>query len=63
MSLREALKLSRVFHIQIHDIDDGRIVQPFEMLMKFLRVYGLETEMFLRKTDSTKALLLLSTLT
>jgi len=50
LSLREASKLSGVSHTHIRDIEDGRSIPSFEMVMKFLRAYGVEIEVFLRET-------------
>ena len=50
MSLREASKLSGVSHTHIRDIEDGRSVPSFEMVMKFLSAYGVAIEVFLRET-------------
>ena len=50
LSLREASKLSGVSHTHIRDIEDGRSNPSFEMVMKFLRAYGVEIEVFLRET-------------
>ena len=50
MSLRDASKLSGVSHTHIRDIEDGRSVPSFEMVMKFLRAYGVAIEVFLRET-------------
>src|SRR3990172_6852219 len=50
LSLREASKLSGVSHTHIRDIEDGRSVPSFEMVMKFLRAYGVAIEVFLQET-------------
>jgi len=50
LSLREASKLSGVSHTHIRDIEDGRSIPSFEMVMKFLRAYGVAIEVFLRET-------------
>lgn len=39
MSLRDASKLSGVSHTHIRDIEDGRSIPSFEMVMKFLEAY------------------------
>ncbi|WP_295103221.1 LexA family transcriptional regulator [uncultured Candidatus Kuenenia sp.] len=51
MSLREASKLSGVSNTHIRDIEDGRSVPSFEMVMNFLSAYGVDIEMFLRETE------------
>jgi len=50
LSLREASRLSGVSHTHIRDIEDGRSVPSFEMVMKFLSAYGVAIEVFLRET-------------
>src|SRR4030067_3674318 len=50
LSLREASKLSGVSHTHIRDIEAGRSVPSFEMVMKFLSAYGVGIEMFLQET-------------
>jgi len=50
LSLREASKLSGVSHTHIRDREEGRSVPSFEMVMRFLRAYGVEIEVFLRET-------------
>ncbi|MCR4320707.1 MAG: helix-turn-helix domain-containing protein [Candidatus Brocadiaceae bacterium] len=50
LSLREASKLSGVSHTHIWDIEDGRSVPSFEIVMKFLSAYGVAIEVFLRET-------------
>ncbi|MBI5307745.1 MAG: helix-turn-helix transcriptional regulator, partial [Planctomycetes bacterium] len=50
LSLREASKLSGVSHTHIRDIEGGRSVPSFEMVMKFLRAYGVAIEVFLQET-------------
>jgi len=50
LSLREASKLSGVSHTHIRDIEDGRSIPSFEMVMKFLKAYTVEMEDFLRET-------------
>ena len=49
LSLREASKLSGISHTHIRDIEDGRSVPSFEMVMKFLRAYGVAIEVLLRE--------------
>ena len=51
LSLREASKLSGVSHTHIRDIEDGRSVPSFEMVMKFLRAYGVAIAVFLERRD------------
>ena len=50
LSLREASKLSGVSHTHIRDIENGRSVPSFEMVITFLRAYAIEMEDFLRET-------------
>ncbi len=50
LSLREASKLSGVSHTHIRDIEDGRSIPSFEMVMKFLKAYTVDMEDFLRET-------------
>ncbi|MDR4509800.1 MAG: helix-turn-helix transcriptional regulator [Candidatus Brocadiaceae bacterium] len=50
LSLREASRLSGVSHTHIRDIEAGRSVPSFEMVIKFLGAYGVAVEVFLRET-------------
>jgi len=40
--LRDASKLSGVSHAHIRDIEDGRSIPSFEMVMRFLKAYMVE---------------------
>lgn len=42
LSLRDAARLSGVSHTHIRDIEDGRSIPSFEMVMKFLKAYTVE---------------------
>jgi transcriptional regulator with XRE-family HTH domain len=42
LSLRDASKLSGVSHTHIRDIEDGRSIPSFEMVMKFLKAYTVD---------------------
>ncbi len=50
LSLREASRLSGVSHTHIRDIEDGRSIPSFAMVMKFLKAYTVDMEDFLRET-------------
>ncbi len=50
LSLREASRLSWVSHTHIRDIEDGRSIPSFAMVMNFLKAYTVEMEDFLRDT-------------
>ena len=50
LSLRDASKLSGVSHTHIRDIEDGRSIPSFEMVMKFLKAYMVDIGEFLRQT-------------
>ena len=50
MSLREASRLSGVSHTHIRDIEDGRSIPSFAMVMRFLKAYTVDMEDFLRET-------------
>ncbi len=50
LSLRDASKLSGVSHTHIRDIEDGRSIPSFEMVMKFLKAYIVDIGEFLRET-------------
>ncbi len=50
LSLRDASRLSGVSHTHIRDIEDGRSIPSFEMVMKFLKAYMVDIEEFLRQT-------------
>jgi transcriptional regulator with XRE-family HTH domain len=43
LSLRDASKLSGVSHTHIRDIEDGRSIPSFEMVMKFLKAYMVDS--------------------
>ena len=44
LSLRDASRLSGVSHTHIRDIEDGRSIPSFEMVMKFLKAYMVESK-------------------
>ena len=44
LSLRDASRLSVVSHTHIRDIEDGRSIPSFEMVMKFLKAYMVESK-------------------
>ncbi len=50
LSLREASRLSGVSHTHIRDIEDGRSIPSFAMVMRFLKAYTVDMEDFLRET-------------
>jgi SOS-response transcriptional repressor LexA len=50
LSLRDASRLSGVSHTHIRDIEDGRSIPSFEMVMKFLKAYMVDIEEFLKQT-------------
>jgi len=50
LSLRDASRLSGVSHTHIRDIEDGRSIPSFEMVMKFLKAYMVDIEAFLKQT-------------
>ena len=50
LSLREASRQSGVSHTHIRDVEDSRSVPSFSMVMKFLKVYRIDIEEFLKKT-------------
>jgi transcriptional regulator with XRE-family HTH domain len=50
LSLRAASKLSGISHTHIRDIEDGRSIPSFEMVMKFLKVSMVDIEEFMRQT-------------
>ena len=50
LSLRDASKLSGISHTHIRDIEDGRSIPSFEMVMKFLKAYTVGIEEFLKQT-------------
>ena len=50
LSLREASKRSGVSHTHIRDIEDGRSIPSFTMVMRFLKAYTVDMEDFLRET-------------
>ena len=57
LSLRDASRLSGVSHTHIRDIEDGRSIPSFEMVMKFLKAYTVEIGEFLRQTGYLPAAL------
>jgi len=52
LSLRDASKLSGVSHTHIRDIEDGRSIPSFEMVMRFLKAYMVDIGEFLKQTGS-----------
>ncbi len=50
LSLREASRLSGVSHTHIRDIEDGRSIPSFAMVMNFIKAYTVDIEDFLRET-------------
>jgi len=50
LSLRDASRLSGVSHTHIRDIEDGRSIPSFEMVMRFLKAYLVDIGEFLRQT-------------
>jgi len=50
LSLRDASRLSGVSHTHIRDIEEGRSIPSFEMVMRFLKAYMVEIGEFLRQT-------------
>jgi len=50
LSLRDASRLSGVSHTHIRDIEEGRSIPSFEMVMKFLKAYMVDIREFLKKT-------------
>ena len=50
LSLRDASRLSGISHTHIRDIEDGRSIPSFEMVMRFLKAYTVEIGEFLRQT-------------
>ena len=50
LSLRDASRLSGVSHTHIRDIEEGRSIPSFEMVMKFLKAYMVDIGEFLRQT-------------
>ncbi|NOG86068.1 MAG: helix-turn-helix domain-containing protein [Planctomycetes bacterium] len=50
LSLREASRLSGVSHTHIRDIEDGRSIPSFAMVMRFLKAYTVDMQDFLRET-------------
>ena len=51
LSLRDASRLSGISHTHIRDIEDGRSIPSFEMVMRFLKAYTVEIGEFLRQTE------------
>jgi SOS-response transcriptional repressor LexA len=50
LSLRDASRLSGVSHTHTRDIEDGRSIPSFEMVMKFLKAYRVDIGEFLKHT-------------
>jgi len=50
LSLRDASRLSGVSHTHIRDIEEGRSIPSFEMVMKLLKAYTVGIEEFLKQT-------------
>jgi len=57
LSLRDASRLSGVSHTHIRDIEDGRSIPSFEMVMRFLKAYTVEIGEFLKQTGYLPAAL------
>lgn len=55
LSLRDASRLSGVSHTHIRDIEDGRSIPSFEMVMKFLKAYTVDIREFLQETGYLSA--------
>ena len=45
LSLRDASRLSGVSHTHIRDIEGGRSIPSFEMVMKFLKAYMVDIQL------------------
>jgi len=50
LSLRDASRLSGVSHTHIRDIEDGRSIPSFEIVMQFLKAYMVGIAEFLQET-------------
>ncbi len=50
LSLRDASRLSGISHTHIRDIEDGRSIPSFEMVMKFLKAYMVDIPLKRRYT-------------
>ena len=50
LSLRDASRLSGVSHTHIRDIEDGRSIPSFEMVMMLLKAYMVDIGEFLKQT-------------
>ena len=50
LSLRDTSRLSGISHTHIRDIEDGRSIPSFEMVMKLLKAYMVDIEEFLKQT-------------
>lgn len=50
LSLRDASKLLGISHTHIRDIEDGRSIPSFQMVMKFLKASTVAIEEFLKQT-------------
>ena len=50
LSLRDASRLSGISHTHIRDIEDGRSIPSFEMVMRFLKAYMVDIGKFLTQT-------------
>jgi SOS-response transcriptional repressor LexA len=57
LSLRDASRLSGVSHTHIRDIEEGRSIPSFEMVMRFLKAYMVEIGEFLQQTGYLTAAL------
>ena len=56
LSLRDASRLSGISHTHIRDIEDGRSIPSFEMVMRFLKAYMVDIRHWrgiLRGMDNT----------
>jgi SOS-response transcriptional repressor LexA len=51
LSLRDASRLSGISHTHIRDIEQGRSIPTFEMVMKLLKAYMVDIWEFLRQTE------------
>ena len=50
LSLRDASRLLGVSHTHIRDMEDGRSIPSFEMVMRFLKAYMVDIGEFLKQT-------------
>ena len=50
LSLRDASKLSGISHTHIRDIEEGRSIPFFEMVMKLVKAYMVDIGEFLKQT-------------